>query len=93
MNKKTKFILIIAVITLFAIIIMPKVSVFASITPGEITGEIPGEDEIEIDFVEKLINMLRIIGTFIAVGAVMVIGRMYTTIWSINNRPTSGRSI
>ena len=75
-NKKIKTLFIIALTILFIALAIPK---SLAINPGAITGEITGDKTIDVDFVESLENMIRLIGTFIAVGAMMIIGIKYMT--------------
>lgn len=74
-NHINKLFIIFTIMVLFIIICMPKS--FAEVKPGDLTGEIQGDDTIDLDFVDKLTDMLRLIGTFLAVGVMMVIGIKY----------------
>lgn len=65
-------------ITIIAlVIIMTSTYTFAGITPSQITGE--GSGNIDLAFIDNLTNMIRTIGIFIAVGAMMLIGIRYIT--------------
>lgn len=44
---------------------------------GSITGKIEDDTKFDTDFVNKIVEMLRLFGTFLAVGAMMVIGIKY----------------
>ena len=68
---------ILIALLLISIIVSLSTQAFAGITPGQITGDT--EINVELDFIDKLTDAVRIIGTFIAVGAMMVIGIKYVT--------------
>lgn len=77
-NKLLKKSIIIAILALVMImIIMPKS--LAGIAPSDITGQISGDTTIDTSFVEKLVNALRLLGVFLAVGVMMIIGIKYIT--------------
>lgn len=76
-NIHLKKVVIILLIMLFIILITPKS--FATITPDLITGEVEGNTDIDVEFVDKLIDMIRFIGIFLAVGIMMIIGIKYIT--------------
>jgi len=80
--KKTIKIIAILLIILSITMLIPK-SIMAGtsgkIKPSDITGEHAGNDDIEIEFQDKLVEVIRTIGIFIAVGALMVIGIKYIT--------------
>lgn len=76
-NKTLKIITAIMLMTLFIIISMPKS--FAGISPGQITGEVPSGTQIDVSFVDKIADLIRIFGSFIAVGVLMIIGIKYMT--------------
>ena len=69
----THKILIIAIVA-FAILITSTNS-FAGITPGDITGGSHGD--LDLGFLDTVTDAVRLIGTFIAVGALMLIGIKY----------------
>lgn len=71
-------IFIIMLVALFVIAFIPKE--ILAITPGDITGKAP-EDAPEIgeSFLNNTTDLIRTIGMFIAVGAMMVIGIKYMT--------------
>ena len=73
--KKIIFIIIIAMILIIAI--MPKT--LAGITPSQINGQITGAEDFDVTFIDKLINALRFIGIFLAIGVLMIIGIKYIT--------------
>lgn len=75
-NKIVKTALIIILTILFIILTIPKSQ---AITPGDIKGDIAGDKTIDVSFVESLEDMIRLIGIFIAVGAMMIIGIKYMT--------------
>ncbi|MDE5830160.1 MAG: pilin [Clostridia bacterium] len=70
-----KLFIIVTIIILLILICMPKS--FGAVKPSDLTGEIQGNDTINLDFVDKLADMLRLMGTFLAVGVLMVIGIKY----------------
>lgn len=71
-------IVIIMLVALFAITFVPKEVL--SITPGDITGTAPKDaPEIGESFLKQITKLIRTIGMFIAVGAMMVIGIKYMT--------------
>ncbi len=72
--KKTYAIFII--ILLLIIVFMPK---SFAIKPNEITGDIGDETTLDLDFVDKLSDLLKYMGTLLAVGVLMVIGIKYMT--------------
>jgi len=72
-NNIIRKILIIAIIT-FAILIT-STSSFAGITPSDIKGGSHGD--LDLGFLDTLTDAVRLIGTFIAVGALMLIGIKY----------------
>lgn len=76
MNMKVlKKIFIVSMISLLLITICIPKAIFA-VTPTDITGNVDGED-LNFDFVDKMVDLLTTIGIFIAVGAMMVIGIKY----------------
>lgn len=81
MNKTVKK--IITCILLSIIIIISSNYVLATVSPGDITGQIENADEIRKDIhfelEDKIIEMLRFFGIFLAVGVLMVIGIKYIT--------------
>jgi len=77
-SKTIKKVIIIAMLTLLiAIVIMPKS--FAGIAPSDISGNISGDTTLDTSFIEKLVNVLRFLGIFLAVGVMMIIGIKYMT--------------
>ncbi len=76
-KKYLKIILIIAISIICLVINMPKTLATGTISPTDITGQVGDGEELKIDSVEDLIDMLQIIGTFVAVGVLMVIGIRY----------------
>lgn len=85
-----KSILIVSFILILIIILMPKS--LAGINPSQITGQAPGGVDIDKSFLEKLVEVIRFIGTFIAVGAMMVIGIKYMA-GSIEEKATYKKSM
>lgn len=80
--KKTIKVIAILLIILSITMLIPKslmAGTGAKIKPSDITGEHAGDDNIEIEFQDKLVEVIRTIGVFIAVGALMVIGIKYMT--------------
>ena len=75
-NTLLKKTVIVTIIILLIAVFIPKSFAFS---PGEITGEVSDDSEINTEFVEKIVNMLRVLGTFIAIGVMMVIGIKYMT--------------
>ena len=76
MQKKVIAKIVTTLLIIFAIVML-STNAFARITPGQITGDT--EINVELDFIDKLTDAVRIIGTFVAVGAMMVIGIKYVT--------------
>lgn len=76
MQKKVIAKIVTILFIIFAIVML-SANTFATITPGQITGDT--EINVELDFIDKLTDAVRIIGTFVAVGAMMVIGIKYVT--------------
>lgn len=77
MNRKiTIKMLAVILLTIILIIISSNIS-FAGITPDQLTGD--DSVELDTDFIDKLTEFIRIVGMFIAVGALMVIGIKYIT--------------
>ena len=90
LNKEAKLlrkkllikIVIIMIVALFAVTFVPRNinAATATITPGNITGEKPeNPPKIGEDFLSDITSLIRTIGMFIAVGAMMVIGIKYMT--------------
>lgn len=79
MKNKTlkKALIIISIFLLATIVIIPKS--FAGINPGQITGKQPSGIQIDVRFVDQIASLLRILGAFIAVGVLMIIGIKYMT--------------
>lgn len=75
-KKLLRKILIVIFTLLFITMIMPKS--FAGITPDQIKGNDDGT-LMELDFLDDIADGIRYIGTFIAVGALMIIGIKYMT--------------
>lgn len=75
MKSKTLQKIIIIIFTLL-LIIMSSTNTFAEIKPSDITGEATDES-IELEFVDRMVDLVRIIGSFVAVGAMMIIGIKY----------------
>ncbi len=69
----TKRIITIAIIAF--VILITSTSSFAGITPGDIKGGNHGD--IDLSFLDTITDAVRLIGTFIAVGALMIIGIKY----------------
>lgn len=76
-NKLLKITIIISLIAIYIILLMPNS--IAGISPGDITGNPSSTPDISVDFVDKLMGVIRTIGIFIAVGAIMIIGIKYMT--------------
>lgn len=77
-TRQLKKAIIIAILTLlFIMTIMPKS--FAGIAPSDISGEVSEGTNIDVSFVEKLVNALRFVGIFLAIGIMMIIGIKYMT--------------
>ena len=78
--KKTIKIITILLIIISITMLIPK-SLMAGTTtqikPSDITGEHAGNDKLGIEFQDKLIEIIRTIGVFMAVGVLMVIGIKY----------------
>lgn len=72
-NNKTRKIIMIAIIA-FAILIT-STSSLAGITPGDVKGGNHGD--IDLSFLDTITDAIRVIGSFIAVGALMIIGIKY----------------
>lgn len=77
MNMKISKKLTILIIVIL-MIIMSSTTVFAGITPDQLKGDDDGT-LIELDFLDDIADGIRFIGTFIAVGALMIIGIKYIT--------------
>ena len=75
-NKILKLVLLITLITLIIALSIPK---SLAITPGDLTGEVSDDTTLDVEFVTNLENMIRLLGTFIAVGVLMIIGVKYMT--------------
>ena len=75
-NKILKLVLLITLITLIIALSIPK---SLAITPGDLTGELSDDTTLDVEFVTNLENMIRLLGTFIAVGVLMIIGIKYMT--------------
>lgn len=75
-NKILKIALLITLITLIVALSIPK---SLAITPGDLTGEVSDDTSLDVEFVTNLENMIRLLGTFIAVGVLMIIGIKYMT--------------
>ncbi len=75
-NKILKIALLIILITLIVALSIPK---SLAITPGDLTGEVSDDTTLDVEFVTNLENMIRLLGTFIAVGVLMIIGVKYMT--------------
>lgn len=75
MQRKTMTKILMAIVIVI-LIIMSSSNSFAGITPDQITGR---EESISIDlgFIDDVANLIRFVGTFIAVGALMIIGIRY----------------
>lgn len=76
MQEKTIKKVLITIIVVLAII-MTSTYTFAGVAPSQITGESDGD--IDLTFLDDITDMIRVIGIFIAVGAMMVIGIKYVT--------------
>jgi len=87
-NKKIRKIAISILIMIFVITI--SASSFA-IKPSDITGADYSGD-FDLDFVDKITDLVRTIGIFIAVGAMMIIGIKYVT-GSIEEKATYKKSM
>lgn len=75
---RTKMISKIVLIVIIAIcIVMTSTHSFAGITPGQIDGENYGDGDIDLGFLDTLTDAASLIGAFIAVGALMLIGIKY----------------
>lgn len=75
-NKKIKILFTLTLLILFIVLATQR---SLAITPGQVTGEISGDKTIDVSFVESLEDLIRLIGTFIAVGVMMIIGIKYMT--------------
>lgn len=76
-NKVIKVTFVILIMLLIVVAFIPEAY---AIKPGDITGEKPtGAEEIDAEFVNKLVKIIQRIGTFVAVGAIMIIGIKYMT--------------
>lgn len=74
MQKRTIYkIFTIALIILT--IIMTSTNSHAGITPNEITGQ--NEEKLDLNFIDNIKALIRTIGVFISVGALMIIGIKY----------------
>lgn len=79
MQKKLVYkILISIVITIIAFTTIASFAYSYAVTPDMINGQVEGE-EIDLSFTDNIKDFIRIIGTFIAVGALMIIGIKYIT--------------
>lgn len=87
-NKKISKIVISILIVIFIITI--SVSSFA-IKPSDITGADYSGD-FDLDFVDKITDLVKTIGIFIAVGAMMIIGIKYVT-GSVEEKATYKKSM
>ncbi len=76
MKKITIYKIIISIIIALSLLTVSTYT-FAGITPDQITGE--SNVEVDLDFIDTLTDAVRIIGVFVAVGALMVIGIKYVT--------------
>lgn len=72
-NNITRKTLVIAIIAF--VILITSTNSFAGITPSDIKGGNHGD--IDLSFLDTLTDAIRLIGTFIAVGALMLIGIKY----------------
>ena len=76
-NKVIKITFVILIMLLVVVAFIPDTY---AIKPSDITGEKPaGATDIDTKFVDKLVKIIQRIGTFVAVGALMVIGIKYMT--------------
>ncbi len=89
-NKTIKKILTILIIALFIILITQ--TSFATIKPEDLTGRNPGISDFGTDFTDKLVDMIRTIGIFIAVGVMMLLGIKYMT-GSLEEKATYKKSM
>ena len=82
MNKTIKKIITCILLSIIIMVISSSY-VLATISPGEITGQINGSNEIindiHFELEDKIIDVLRFVGIFLAVGILMVIGIKYIT--------------
>lgn len=76
-NKVIKITFVILIMLLVVVAFIPDTY---AIKPSDITGEKPaGATDIDTKFVDKLVKIIQRIGTFVAVGVLMVIGIKYMT--------------
>ena len=76
-NKKLKKIIAIVVVILFITMIISKS--FATVTPGDITGQISEEEKLDVGFIYTFTKFLQTSGNFLAIAVMMVIGIKYIT--------------
>ena len=60
-------------ILLLAILIITSTSVYA-LTPGQLTGT---KETLDLGFIDKITDFIKVIGTFLSVGVLMVLGIRY----------------
>ncbi len=77
MQRNVTIKILITIIITIAIIMITSYTL-ASVTPEQITGE-NSSLSLDLDFIDELTEAIRIIGIFIAAGALMVIGIKYVT--------------
>ena len=75
MQRKT-IIKIMIILVIVSLIIITSTNTFAGVTPSDIKGD---ELSLDLGFINNVTNLIRTIGAFIAVGALMVIGIQYVT--------------
>ena len=73
MNRKASYKIIVSFL-LAILIIMTSSSIFA-LTPGQIKGD--NIEITELSFMDRITDFIRLIGTFLAVGVLMVLGIKY----------------
>lgn len=91
MKYKTIQRIIISILIMMFIIIISSNSFAGGIKPSDITGADYSGD-FDLDFVDDITNLVRTIGVFIAVGAMMIIGIKYVT-GSIEEKATYKKSM
>ncbi len=78
MNARTTKKVLISLLILLFIVVYSTYSCAGTITPDMIDGKVDGA-KLDLSFIDTIENFIKVIGTFLAVGILMIIGIKYVT--------------